>query len=527
MRISKSSFRREIELRGIRESTPRRLLEGAGLSIAIIVALSGVMVPIRGSLAMVTPALLLTIPVVIGAMIGGLGAGITAAITGVLAYDVLFLPPYDTLSVQGTRNVIALAVYGVVMVVMARVVSQMSIARREAQLHASKLRRLFDLSELLVRGASQVDLLEAIVTAVRQAFELEGAALLLPAGDGLKLVASSGTPLSDFELQQLSAEVGIPVSLGIGTAERHGVQVVVLTVSGRAIGLLALRGLPPDEKGDDLLRAFVNHLGLALERAQLNDQAVRVQLLEAVDRLRQSLVGAVSHDLRTPLATIKVSASTLLDRESELAMEDRVELLGLIDAQADRLDRLVSNLLDMTRIQSGKLEVRCRLAQVGDLVEEALSILGRSAEVDRVCWHAPSDLPLVNVDHVLVRQVIANLVDNALRYAPRGTDVTISAARHSEERVLVSVTDHGPGIPQDVRPEIFDMGNRREAGGGGGLGLAIARSFLEAHGQRIWVDDSRSGTRICFTLPAAQDEGPIQTDPSAAGRAEMERVGVH
>ena len=165
---------------------------------------------------------------------------------------------------------------------------------------------------------------------------------------------------------------------------------MALVASGQGIGLLALRGLRGSSGDRELFRAFTNHLALALERAQLQEQAVRAELLEEVDRLRRSLVGAVSHDLRTPLATIKVSASTLLDPEAPGDADDEPRnSCGLIDAQADRLDRLVSNLLDMTRIQSGALELRRQPVAMADLVDEALSVLGRCRRPKRVTWQAP------------------------------------------------------------------------------------------------------------------------------------------
>ena len=229
-------------------------------------------------------------------------------------------------------------------------------------------------------------------------------------------------------------------------------------------------------------------------------------MLEEIDTLRRALVGAVSHDLRTPLATIKLSASALVDSGSSLSPDDIKELAELVDAQADRLDRLVSNLLDMTRIQSGALELRRQPAAVGDLVDEALAVLGRSDRSAQVFWTAPDDLPLVDVDHVLVRQVLANLLDNALRHSPPRSLVTVSAVPAGGGKVEVRVSDSGPGIPPEERDRIFQVFNRREAGGRGGLGLAIVQAFLEAHGERIWVEDAHrdhgaKGASFVFTLP--------------------------
>jgi len=487
-----------------RSASIRQALTGSLAALVLVVVLGAAMLPLRSHLNVATSALILVVPVVVGAALGGFTAGIVGTTLGFFVYDYVFVPPYYTLSVGAAQNWAALGVFVVVTVVISQVVVRLNVARADARIRAAEVRRLFDLSELFVRGSSFPDLLVTIVTAVRQAFDLEGAALLLPIDGNLELVASVGSPLSETELSQLSASQGVPVSLETGGEKGHGVRAVALVASGQGIGLLALRGLGGSSGDRELFRAFTNHLALALERAQLQEQAVRAELLEEVDRLRGSLVGAVSHDLRTPLATIKVSASTLLDPEAPVTEADEQKLLGLIDAQVDRLDRLVSNLLDMTRIQSGSLELRRQPVAMAELVDEALSVLGRSADPKRVTWQAPPDLPPVDVDHVLIRQVLANLIDNATRYAPGATQVTVSARCRGDGLVEVAVSDCGPGVPADERASIFQMFNRREAGGRGGLGLAIARAFVEAHGQRIWVDDGAApGARFVFTLPPA------------------------
>jgi two-component system sensor histidine kinase KdpD len=474
---------------------------GSVSAIAMVVTLGAAMFPLRDYLNVATAALILVVPVVVAVAIGGVVAGIVATVAGFFVYDFVFIPPYYRLAVGAAQNWVALVVYVVVTIVLAQVVARMNEARREARLRATEVRRLFDLSELLVRESSMPDLLDTIVATVHEAFDLDSAALLLPVNERLELVASSGVPLSEHDLYQLSANRVEPISLEADVTRRGGVQAVALVASGRGIGLLALRGLEGSGKDRELLRAFANHLALALERTQLGEQAVRTQLLEEVDRLRRSLVGAVSHDLRTPLATIKVAASTLLD--PDVPTTDVQKLAGLIDGQADRLERLVSNVLDMTRIQSGALELRRQHVSVADLFDEALLTLGSLAELERVQWRAPIDLPLVDVDHVLICQVLANLIDNATRYAPGDTPVTVSARRRQDGCVEVAVADSGPGVPADERASVFQMFNRREAGGRGGLGLAIAQAFIAAHGERIWVDTTNGvGARFVFTLPS-------------------------
>jgi two-component system sensor histidine kinase KdpD len=467
------------------------------------------MVPLRAHLSTATTALVLVVPVVAGVAAGGFPAGLVATVSCFIAYDYIFIPPYYTLYVSRAEDWVALVVYGVVMVLVAQVVARATSARAEAQRRAAEVRRLFDLSELLVRESSGDELLGNIVNAVKAAFDLRGAALLLPEAGHLEVAATAGAPLSDEEARHLSVSSAVPVSLGgKGGGGQGGLRAVALTASGKAIGLLALRGAPgAGQDRGELLGAFANHLALALERAGLREEAVRARLLGEVDTLRRALVGAVSHDLRTPLATIKVSASALVESGAALSPGDVKELAELVDAQADRLDRLVSNLLDMTRIQSGALELRREPIAVGDLVDEALLVLGRVDGPRSVRWHAPDDLPAVDVDPLLVRQVLANLIDNALRHSPLGRTVSVSAKLVDGGKVEVAVTDQGPGIPPTERARIFEVFNRREAGGRGGLGLAIAHAFLEAHGERIWAEEGRGGkgARFVFTLPVAKE----------------------
>jgi two-component system sensor histidine kinase KdpD len=265
--------------------------------------------------------------------------------------------------------------------------------------------------------------------------------------------------------------------------------------------------MPSSDADRALLRTFANHAALALERAQLREQAMRSELLEEVDRLRHALMGAVSHDLRTPLATMKVAASTLHDSAVSLSEADMHELHGLIEVETDHLTRLVTSLLDMTRFEAGVLEVqRCPTAVV-DLVNEAVDALHASLGERPIELLVPKAIPDVEIDHLLIGQVLANLLDNANRHAPPHTLITVAAElRH--DRVAVSVTDSGPGVPSNEREAVFDRFVRFDTGGRAGLGLTIAKTFVEAHGERIWVDDiPDGGARFAFTLPLATPIG--------------------
>jgi two-component system, OmpR family, sensor histidine kinase KdpD len=256
-----------------------------------------------------------------------------------------------------------------------------------------------------------------------------------------------------------------------------------------------------------LLLTFANHIALTVERAQLREQALRTELLDEIDRLQKTLMGAVSHDLRTPLATIKISATTLSNPEADLGTDERRELLGLIEDQVDRLNRLVTNLLDMSRVQSGALELRRAPVAVVDLVTEAARGLGL-ADPGRLVVDL-ADLPLVDVDHLLVGQVLTNLLENASRYAPDHTPITVSGRTRDDGHVEVTVSDRGPGVRPDERAAVFQMFTGRSAGGSG-VGLWIAKAFIEAHGEEIWVEDADGhGARFCFTLPVARQPVPV------------------
>jgi two-component system sensor histidine kinase KdpD len=280
---------------------------------------------------------------------------------------------------------------------------------------------------------------------------------------------------------------------------------VALVVDERPVGMLVLQDVALEGQDQSLLGTFANQAALALDRSRLREQVLRTRVLEEVDRWRRALMGAASHDLRTPLAAVKTAVSSLRQADARLSAEDRADLLELIEQQSDRLARLVTNLLDMTRIESGALELRPTVMPLEELVDEALGNLGGLVGRDRVRVDAPADLPMLRIDHVLVSQVLANLLDNAERVSPMNGTIEISARveRPTGQCIEIAVADEGPGIPPGERPNVFEMFTQSGWGGGAGLGLAIAKAFVEAHGGAIWIDpDVDRGARIVFTVPA-------------------------
>src|SRR5215470_2544077 len=490
-----------------RRAALQRTIAGTAAALATMAVLTVAMLPLRGSLSIATMALILIVPVVTGVAVGGFRAGVLSAIAGFLVYDFFFIPPYQTLSVGAPQYWAALGVYVVVMLQVARVVAGMNAARSKERRQGTELRELFAVSGLLLEDKPLEELLPAIVTTLAEVFGARQVALLLPKAGNLEVAASAGEPLSPEQRRRVLPPPGELGSVGVQSGEHSDLLLLALTASGRPVGLLALSGQPVGHSEREPLLLFANQIALAVERAQLREQALATRLTQEMAQLARTLVAAVAHDLRAPLASVKASSSTLADPGLELTAEARQDLARLIDVQADRLADLVANLLDMSRIQAGVLEPRRSLTQVADLLASLTTDLGPALRGHPLEVQLADGLPPADVDIVLITRVLSNLVHNAVRHSPKDAPVTVGARLAGPETIEVSVTDHGPGVSPGHRDEIFAMFVRRDNDAGAGLGLTIARTFVEAHGQRIWVEDAPGGgARFCFTLPAAASD---------------------
>lgn len=476
--------------------------------LVALTMLVAVLLPFRAHLSIATPALVFVLPAVVGVVVSDFLAGVAGAIAGFLVYDYFFLPPYDALTVQSPQNWITLLVYVAVVLIVAQVVAKLRIAREEAQRRTAESGRLYELSQALIGDLSLAQLLSHIVDAVQSAFTPQWTALVLPDGerdDALEVAAVAGLPIDAGDVTWLTAGGGETRSLGMVAGKTPTRVSLALVVGDRPVGMLVLQAVRLAEPDRRLLGIFVNQAALAVDRAQLREEAHRARLLEEIDRWRSALMGAASHDLRTPLASIKTAVSSLRSDDVPLGPDDRAELLELIELQSDRLARLVTNLLDMTRIEAGALELRPTTIVFRELLDEALAALGGIVTPRRVAVDAPSDLPLLHIDHVLMTQVLANLLENAERLSPDDSLISVSARTvpgSADTQVEIAVSDAGPGIAHDQQQRVFEMFSQNGGGGRAGLGLAIAKAFVEAHGGLIWIDpEADSGARIVFTVP--------------------------
>ncbi|MBW4030736.1 MAG: DUF4118 domain-containing protein [Acidobacteria bacterium] len=487
----------------------RRRAVGLAVGAAGAVAIAAIMLPLRAHVNVSTVTLIFIIPAIAAEVAGGVLAGFATVAVSALILDFFFIPPYGTLSIGSAQNWVGLGVYLVVVGLVAVVVGRLRSAHGEAERNALNMRRVYELSELLVQDRSEEDLLISIVGAVQKGFDIEAVSLFVLDEGHLRVAASVGSPLTSDEVGQLDPRPGRPVSMSTALGTSSELRTVSLAAAGRPIGVLVLKGAHFSDDDRELLVTFANDAAIAMERTQLRELALRTALLEEVDRLRRALMGAVSHDLRTPLATIKVASSTLVKKGRQLAAADAHELHELIEIESDRLTRLVTNLLDMTRIEAGVFTVHRSPCDVRAVIDEAITIVGPGLRARQLVIDAPASLPAADVDQLLVIQVLVNLLDNALRHSPDDGRITISASRR-DAAVVISVDDQGPGVAPEDRQNVFDRFVKFDTGGRAGLGLTIAKTFIEAHHEHIWCEEAPGGgARFAFSLPANDDDRKV------------------
>jgi two-component system sensor histidine kinase KdpD len=452
--------------------------------------------------------------IVVVAMRTGRGPSLLAAVLSVAAFDFFFVPPYFTFAVTDARYLFTFAV----MLVVSLVISGLTV-RTRAQAAAAEHREqrtaaLYAMSRELASTRGVDALLQIAVRHITEVFRSQ-IVVLVPGPDGALTPWNGG----QFTLDARDLGVGRwvyehrqPAGLGTATLPGASALYVPLLASTGAVGVLGIR--PADAHAMDeperlhQLETFASQTALALERARLAQDTRDAELRIETERLRNSLLSSVSHDLRTPLATITGAVTTILDEGGRLDAETRQELLESVREEADRLNRLVQNLLEMTRLESGALQLRRELHPLEEIVGAALSRLGKRLGDRRVTTRVPPDLPLVAIDDVLIEQVLVNLLDNALKYTPPVSPIEIIATA-TDRNVTVEIADHGPGLPAGEEDRVFEKFYRGQptGGRGAGLGLAICRGIVRAHGGRIWAQNlPGGGVAFLFTLPLGDAE---------------------
>ena len=477
-------------------------------AVALCTALAWIMFPHVGLSNLIMVYLLGVVGVATRA---GRGPTALASVLSVLVFDFFFVPPYLSFAVSDSEHLITFAV----MLFVALVISGLTV-RIRAQADAARGRErriaaLYAMSRELATTRGVDGLLETALRHIGEVFPGQ-LAVLLP--DESDRVAARRTDPAEFAMD--ASELGVAQWVyshgelaGLGTATLPGARALYLPLIGSrgAVGVLGVSPAEPRsvERPEQLhqLETFGNQMALAIERAQLGEEAQRAEVRAEAERLRNSLLSSVSHDLRTPLATITGASSSLMESGAELDETTRKELLGSIHQEAERLARLVNNLLEMTRLESGAAPVRKEWQLLEGVVGAALKRLETRLREHPVHVDLPPDLPLIPIDAVLIEQVFINILDNAAKYTPPGSPIAIRAAADGQA-VTVEIADRGPGLAAGDEERVFDKFYRGAAAGGPGvgLGLAICRAMVAAHGGRIWAERApASGAIFRFTLP--------------------------
>ncbi|MEN3308099.1 MAG: two-component system, OmpR family, sensor histidine kinase KdpD, partial [Micromonosporaceae bacterium] len=446
-------------------TTPRshaRAWSAVGVGVAGLVIVTALLTPHR---SLTNAALLYLVPVVAVAVLGGVRLGLATAVASDLLLNWFFVPPYHTFAVERRDNLLALLVY-VLVAVTVSVAVDLAARQRAAAVRSGIEARL--LARITATPAAEQSLTQ-LLGHVRDTFGMRWVALL----EDAEVVASVGSP------------TGETPSLRVPAAPN-----------------LTMVAAGPELFGEDrrLLGRLAAAAARTLEGQRLARGAARAEQLAEIDRLRTAILAAVGHDLRTPLASIKASASSLRAADVAFSAEDSDELLATIEESGDRLSDLVENLLAMSRLQAGVLSVQLRPLALDEVVARAL-LHGRDTQAVEVA--VADDLPLVQADPGLLERVVANLVSNAVQAAPGGA-VTVRAEAAGSQ-VLLKIIDHGTGIPVADRERVFAPFQRlddRTADGGLGLGLAIARGFTEAMAGTVTPHDTPGGgLTMTVTLP--------------------------
>lgn len=451
--------------------------------------------------------------VVVVAVRYGRGPSVLASVLGVAAFDFFFVPPYFTFAVSDTQYVVTFSVMLVVGLVISRLAAGMRLQARVAAHRERRTAALYAMSRELAVTRGKENLLAIAVRHVSEVFETQ-AVILLPDTHS-RVVHPQANPIegslphADLAVAQWVYDHG--QAAGRGTDTLPGSEALFLPLKGstETLGVLAVaprelrQVMLPEQR--HLLETFASQVALALERVHLARRAAEAQLHMETERLRNSLLSSISHDLRTPLAAIVGASSSLSEEDTKLTPESRRALSRDILEASRRMSALVTNVLEMARLQSGTIQLKLEWYPLEEVIGGVLTRLKERLAEHPVSVDLAEDLPWVSMDGSLIEQVLVNLVENAVKYTPRGTPIEIDAKLDGEE-VVVEVADRGPGLPPGTEERVFEKFYRaQEEGsqGGVGLGLAICRAIVEAHGGRIWAENRPGGgASFKFSLPA-------------------------
>ncbi|MFN8381903.1 MAG: sensor histidine kinase KdpD [Anaerolineales bacterium] len=470
---------------------------------------------IRGNLEPANLVMLYLASTVIAAIFLGRGPSLLTAVAGVLAFDYFLVPPYFTFAVSDTQYFITFVALFIVSLVVSSLTTRVREQAEAAILREKQTAALYDLSKDLTSAADLLQVANIIISQIGHAFGRD-VAIFLPDNKQLQIFASSSNYQPDDNELAVAAwayEHDQPAGRGTDTLPAASLRCHPLKTSNGMVGVLGVRSkdqtnfLSPEQRLT--LAAFANQSALALERASLSEQAQQAELLRATESLQTALLNSISHDLRTPLVSITGALSSL-DEDNGLINESaRRALIENARGEADRLNRLVGNLLNMTRIESGAIKLRLESEDIQDVIGTALEQLGSRISRHNIQVNVPAGFPLVPMDFTLIAQVLVNVLENAAKYSPMDSVIEVTAEL-LDQKTRLKILDRGAGIPSEDLNRVFDKFyrvQRPENVSGTGLGLSISKGIIEAHHGTIYASIREGGgTIITIELPLNNKE---------------------
>jgi two-component system sensor histidine kinase KdpD len=437
-----------------------------------------------------TAAMLYVLVVAACSALGGAAAGIGASIMSFLALNFFFTPPLHTLAVGKPQDLIALVAFLVVSVITGLLLSAALREKSRAERREVQTRLLNRFASRLLKGDPLETVLRDLAEKLTQLFDLERVEIRTVMTEPITVASAHEIAGSEHYYVELTSKLGPVGEMSVTASAKKG-------------------EFDQDERA--VLRGFAGQLALALESMRLSNEMKRVLLDAETNRLRATLFSGVTHDLKTPLSAITASVTSLLDGAG-FTHKERQEHLEMIKQEADHLNRVVSNLLDLSRLRAGALVPSKARAAIEEPIEAVVARLQPLLKGREVNISLPGRLPDVDIDLVQIDQVLTNLIENAIKFSPAGSPITISAVG-GPTGVRVTVADRGPGIPKEERDRVFQPFEKGEGENAGtGLGLAIAKAVVVAHGGRIWaMEYPGGGTAITFELPGNGVPPPTET----------------
>lgn len=458
------------------------------LAVVTILVTTAPLFFMRDYLSTSTVALIYLLPVLFSTTVWGLGPGLVSGFFAFLTFNFFFLVPYYTFTVHKTQDITALAIFFIVTLLISQLVGRAKKNLEASMARERELTRLYELSAAIVGVNSIRDIAQVMAMQTSETFRAKSVLVYV-------------NPISGNGPIEFRIPPSKPSSHGEPTT------VVPLQTARKLLGEIQIWRDSPihDPIEERMLRTFANQGALALERIDLAQTETRAKVLEESDKLKSAILSSVSHEFRTPLSTIKAAITSLLSDQESWKTESRNELLSIVNEEADYLNYLVGNLLDMSRIESGVLKPNKQWNVLSEILEGVISKMARSLGSHPINIDIPEELPLVPVDYVQMEQVFRNLISNSNKYAPIGSPIQIQA-RVQDKMILVQVINDGPPVAPEHLNRIFDKFFRvthAEKVSGTGLGLSICKGIVEAHGGNIWTENLPNGFAFKFTLPLA------------------------